>query len=296
MEMSQNVVSVDGCHMKHPRYTGQLLLVTGRDGDMKNFTVAWALALAENEDNYTFLFEAMKENEGVKGWMDRMQTVIISDRCKGLGNAIRSCFKNATPVHCGRHLYMNVKALGGAPPKRGATRIEKLVPEATCLIWKLIKAPAKIDSGAAMDQLRIVNRGARQFCPLTLSSNLVAKILFDTVFRDNCRTSAFPPLLVLPSGAAEYLERACPERWALHLLHGAGHVLQGHSTSNFGESENARLLRPARYLAPFDFIQQMVRTDMATRCERKLEAEAWAKKGLKISPKGSEVYQEQVKC
>jgi hypothetical protein len=40
----------------------------------------------------------------------------------------------------------------------------------------------------------------------------------------------------------------------------------------------------------------MVRTDMATRCERKLEAEAWAKKGLKISPKGSEVYQEQVKC
>jgi hypothetical protein len=126
MEMSQNIVSIDGCHMKHSRYTGQLLLVTGRDGNMKNFTVAWALVLSENEDNYTFLFDAMKENDGMRGWMDRMQTVIISDRCKGLANAIRSCFKNATPVHCGRHLYMNVKALGGTPPKRGATAIDKL--------------------------------------------------------------------------------------------------------------------------------------------------------------------------
>jgi hypothetical protein len=104
------------------------------------------------------------------------------------------------------------------------------------------------------------------------------------------------PLSILLSGAAEYLECASPERWALHLLHGAGHVLQGHSTSNFGESENARLLKPARFLAPFDFIQHMMRTSMATRCERELEAQAWAKKGLKISPKAMEVYQEQVRC
>ena len=160
MEKSQNIVSIDACHMKHPRYSGQLLLVTGRDGNMRNFTVASALVPAENEDNYIFMFEAMGENAGVMQWMDRVQTVIISDRCKGLANAIKSCFKSATPVHCGRHLYMNVKALGNKPAKRGAMRVDTLTHEATSLIWELIKAPVKNEYDAAMSQLQVINPGA----------------------------------------------------------------------------------------------------------------------------------------
>ena len=35
---------------------------------------------------------------------------------------------------------------------------------------------------------------------------------------------------------------------------------------------------------------------MATRCERELEALAWEKRGLQISPKVFAVYQEQVRC
>jgi hypothetical protein len=145
--------------MKHPRYTGQLLLVTGRDGNFKNFTVASALVPAENEDNYIFMFEAMMENEGLRECFDRKETIIISERCKGLGNAIKSCFKNATPVHCGRHLYMNVKALGGKTPKRGATRIDALTSDATSLIWKLIKAPTKVEYDEVMTRLLSINPG-----------------------------------------------------------------------------------------------------------------------------------------
>jgi len=89
------------------------------------------------------------------------------------------------------------------------------------------------------------------------------------------------------------LKNAYPERWALHLLHKEGRALQGQSTSNFGESENARLLKPARYLAPYELLQYTMRHDMDTRCDREEEAMKFAAQPspLRITPKAMAIYQ-----
>ena len=89
------------------------------------------------------------------------------------------------------------------------------------------------------------------------------------------------------------MKNAYPERWALHLLHKEGRALQGQSTSNFGESENARLLKPARYLAPYELLQYTMRHDMDTRCDREEEAMKFAAQPspLRITPKAMAIYQ-----
>jgi hypothetical protein len=48
---------------------------------------------------------------------------------------------------------------GGKTPKRGATRIDALTSDATSLIWKLIKAPTKVEYDEVMTRLLSINPG-----------------------------------------------------------------------------------------------------------------------------------------
>ena len=46
---------------------------------------------------------------------------------------------------------------GGKTPTRGATRIDALTSDATSLIWKLIKAPTKVEYDEVMTRLLSIN-------------------------------------------------------------------------------------------------------------------------------------------
>ena len=82
--------------------------------------IGYAIVPVENEDAYTFFFEMLNEldidaDDGNFGeYLQNRNTVIISDRDKGLHNAVESCYgdvdgrQGAIHLPCCFHLLANL--------------------------------------------------------------------------------------------------------------------------------------------------------------------------------------------
>ncbi|CAN1177438.1 hypothetical protein LINPERHAP2_LOCUS33098, partial [Linum perenne] len=91
---------------------GQLLIAVGVDGNDGLFPIAYALVRIENGDNWTWFLQylcrdlSISEDDG--GW------TFMSDKQKGLLNALRSVVPNTEHRCCVRHLWTNLqRTLGG---------------------------------------------------------------------------------------------------------------------------------------------------------------------------------------
>ncbi|KAE9338917.1 hypothetical protein PR003_g11277 [Phytophthora rubi] len=54
VEARQNVLGIDCAHSKCPVYSGVQMILVGRDGNLKNTTIAFALVPTEDRDNYAW--------------------------------------------------------------------------------------------------------------------------------------------------------------------------------------------------------------------------------------------------
>ncbi|BBG93750.1 hypothetical protein Prudu_001853 [Prunus dulcis] len=97
VEGCRQVVGFDGCHVKgsHP---GQILSAVGIDGNNGMYPIAFAVVEVENTETWGI--------ENGNGW------VFITDKQKGLGNALHALMPNAEHRHCVRHLHNNFKLAG----------------------------------------------------------------------------------------------------------------------------------------------------------------------------------------
>lgn len=99
------VVAVDGCHAQ-----GQLkltiLLACALDGDNHLNVLAWGLCEAESEASWTWFLSRLKSHIPVLNDPNR---VLVSDRQKGLLNAVERELPATKQSYCCQHLISNVR-------------------------------------------------------------------------------------------------------------------------------------------------------------------------------------------
>ncbi|XP_027082353.1 uncharacterized protein [Coffea arabica] len=99
-------IGFDGCHLKGP-YGGVLLSAIGLDGNNGLYPIAYAIVESENKESWMFFFEwlaAMLDDFR----RDRPWT-FMTDRQKGLIEAINSKVPWAVNRKCCRHIYSNFR-------------------------------------------------------------------------------------------------------------------------------------------------------------------------------------------
>lgn len=100
------LIGLDECHIKgnHP---WQILIAVGIDSNNGMYPIAFAIAEVENQETWTWFLEYLMRD--LKMVWDKSYT-FITDKQKGLGNAIADLFTSAKHRHCVRHLYNNFKS------------------------------------------------------------------------------------------------------------------------------------------------------------------------------------------
>ncbi|KAL3680653.1 hypothetical protein R1sor_023609 [Riccia sorocarpa] len=108
-------VGLDACHSKNQRYPSFIMLATCLDGNNDISIIAYAIVDRENEENWVWFLVHLR---GAVARIDSPEIQYVSDRCKGIINAVRNIFPGASHVHCTIHLQRNVK-------QRFGTEMEK---------------------------------------------------------------------------------------------------------------------------------------------------------------------------
>ncbi|XP_066165208.1 uncharacterized protein [Oryza sativa Japonica Group] len=98
-------ISIDGCFVKLTN-GAQVLAASARDGNNNMFPIAFAVVGKEDTDSWTWFLEMLKctigSGEEHGGW------TFMSDRQKGLMNAIPIVFPDSEHRYCKRHLLQNM--------------------------------------------------------------------------------------------------------------------------------------------------------------------------------------------
>ncbi|XP_022862880.1 uncharacterized protein LOC111383052 [Olea europaea var. sylvestris] len=97
----RGVIRVDGCFLK-TELGGQLLTTIGVDANNGIYSVAYVVVEVENGDNWKWFLELLEDDLHIH---NSQHWIFISDKQKGLTNAIGTLFENSE--HCVRHLYNN---------------------------------------------------------------------------------------------------------------------------------------------------------------------------------------------
>ena len=98
---------IDATYFRHVQYKGRVLILVTRDGNNQLLLLAWVIASKENAANYKYMADKEKEMEGLKGYLNRPQHLLYSDRHKGIP-AFENEFKCGT-AHCIVHVAENAK-------------------------------------------------------------------------------------------------------------------------------------------------------------------------------------------
>ncbi|XP_039146879.1 uncharacterized protein LOC120284150 [Dioscorea cayenensis subsp. rotundata] len=96
---------IDGTHLL-AKYGGILLGATAKDGNEGLFHVAFAIVDNENDENWTWFLTTLREALYGKDTYDKI-IAFISDRSKGLVNAIARVFLSSPHGYCLQHLEAN---------------------------------------------------------------------------------------------------------------------------------------------------------------------------------------------
>ncbi|CAL2258913.1 unnamed protein product [Prunus armeniaca] len=102
------VIGFDACHIKghHP---GQLLSAVGVDPNNGMYPIAYAVAEVENYETWSWFCQLLAKDLGIE---NSSGYVFITDKQKGLIDAVHDHFPNAEHRHCLKHLEANFLLTG----------------------------------------------------------------------------------------------------------------------------------------------------------------------------------------
>jgi MULE transposase domain/SWIM zinc finger len=114
------VLGLDGAHLKG-RYLGVLLTATAIDSNGQIFPLANAIVSAENDENWlwfcTILHNVIRQH--APAFLHPQALTFVSDRQKGLLEAVALLFTGSPHGYCLRHLYANMHKKHKNPNLRG---------------------------------------------------------------------------------------------------------------------------------------------------------------------------------
>lgn len=155
------VVGFDGCHL-NGKYSGVLLCAIGMDGNNGMFPLGFFICSKENQENWdkfmSLIGPALKAHP--------LPLTIMSDRCKGLKQAITDHFPDCYQRFCFRHMVKNVSKYW-----RGE--------HITNLCWNAARTYSKAQFKRNLTELENAATGARAYL-MREKSSMWARCAFGT--------------------------------------------------------------------------------------------------------------------
>ncbi|MQL95137.1 hypothetical protein Taro_027802 [Colocasia esculenta] len=96
------ILFLDGTHVKQHRVQGVILAASALNGNNELFTVAYSIADSETYDNLVWFLQNLK-----KALLSDRRIAFLSDRGKGLKEAIPDIFPNDHHGYCFQHIMKN---------------------------------------------------------------------------------------------------------------------------------------------------------------------------------------------
>ncbi|KAK8574052.1 hypothetical protein V6N13_097046 [Hibiscus sabdariffa] len=100
------IISLDGCHLKG-YYGGHILAAVGIDVDDCIYPIAYACVESECGQSWAWFLDILKDDLDI---VNSYHISFMSDRQKGLVDAIAELFPHSEHRTCVRHLYTNFKS------------------------------------------------------------------------------------------------------------------------------------------------------------------------------------------
>lgn len=156
IECGLPLVGVDGTGMKHVKYNGTMVYVVGRTGSLKNVCVSIGFMPIEDAENWSWVLSKLKDSP--LGPYMGVDFVLISDRDKGLQNAVPRTFPEVHDFYCFAHVVRNIHAI--ANRNKWQTRS---LGQNNKLAWNCQGAATKREFDEALCALRRVNPDAATY-------------------------------------------------------------------------------------------------------------------------------------
>lgn len=144
----RKVLCLDGCHLKGV-HKGQLLAVVGVDGNNGMYPIAYAVVEKENKDSWMWFLELLQADLEI---YTSNHYAFISDKQKGLEQAIATLFPQAEHRHCVMHLHNNFKG-------DGFTGLELKQ-----LLWSIARATTMNQFTKGMEDMMAASENAWKWC------------------------------------------------------------------------------------------------------------------------------------
>ncbi|XP_021752553.1 uncharacterized protein LOC110718058 [Chenopodium quinoa] len=101
------IFGVDGCHLKGA-YPGQILVAVSKDGNNNIYLIAWATCEVVNRETWVWFLESLMHSLGSADWSC---FTFMSDKHKGLVEALAQVVPNAETRFCVRHIWLEYEIL-----------------------------------------------------------------------------------------------------------------------------------------------------------------------------------------
>lgn len=136
------VMSLDAGALKHISWAGYHVMVCAmQDGENRDCIIGFAIVPSEDEENYRWMLQNMKQDDKLKDVFEQPDLVVITDRAKGLINAVREELPTAHHRFCALHLLGNV-------PSPNFSQEQK-----SCY-WKIVNSKSTIEFNSYMEMLK----------------------------------------------------------------------------------------------------------------------------------------------
>ncbi|XP_021767712.1 uncharacterized protein LOC110732104 [Chenopodium quinoa] len=202
------IIGVDGCHLKGA-YPGQILVAVSKDGNNGIYPIAWATCEIENKDTWIWFLQSLMDSLGN---VDGTSLTFMSDRQKGLVEALATVVPNAETRFCVRHIWANFKL------KFTGTVFKEL-------FWSAARATTLPDHEMAMDQIKELNQEAydyllkiptKHWCRHAFTENCKSNMLLNNMcetFNSVIRDARDKPILTQMEWMRRYMMNRNNEKW-----------------------------------------------------------------------------------
>ncbi|KAL5576963.1 hypothetical protein UlMin_018662 [Ulmus minor] len=155
LEGCRPVIGLDGCHLKGP-YRGVLLEAISLDANLQFFPVAYGIMEIEDSQTWHWFLELLIEAAGRD--LHHKPWCIISDRQKGLVQAVQTLLPTSSHRMCCDHILQNFQ-----------TRFKQT--GLRDLLWEAARAANVFEYEAAMCKIKEENKSAWQYLSLLEARN-----------------------------------------------------------------------------------------------------------------------------
>lgn len=136
------VLSLDAGALKHISWAGYNVMVCSmQDGENRDCILGFAIVPSEDEANYRWILQNMKQNDTLNEVFKQPGFVVITDRAKGLLNAVREELPTAHHRFCALHLLGNVPSPSFTEEQRRC-------------YWDIVRSKSTIEFNSYMEMLQ----------------------------------------------------------------------------------------------------------------------------------------------